>query len=78
MPRKRSYLTAKGFLLEPRANIPSKAKRTGKPYKPNPLVCEFCGNFHDPAYSDCATGEQISLSPQAGKGIEATGEQKNH
>lgn len=45
--------------------------------KPNPLVCEFCGNFHDAAYSDCATGEEIRLSPQAEKGIEAAGEQKN-
>ena len=27
-----------------------------------PMSCEYCGNFHDPAYSDCATGEPIAVN----------------
>ncbi len=35
--------------------------------EPKPIgdihACDECGNFHDPAYSDCATGEPIIPKP---------------
>lgn len=42
----------------------SRAKQRSTPDKPlTPHACDYCGCFHDPAYSDCATGEPEPQPP---------------